>query len=74
MIDNLISNVFIAVFLIWLLFVVVMIIRLLNHKSISEQAPPVELDPASPRDQAEARCIDEQQRSGRELPGYKWRL
>ena len=41
--------------------------------AVSEQAPPVVLDPASPRDQAEARCIDEQQRFGRELNGYRWK-
>ena len=73
MIDNLLSNAFIAVFLIWLLFVVVMVIRMLNHESISESAPPVTLDPASSRDQAEALCIDEQRRSGRELNGFRWK-
>ena len=46
--------------------------RWMGLSRVSELSPPVVLDPDSLKDQQEARCIDEQNRSGRELPGYKW--
>ena len=44
----------------------------LNLASVGGSAP-VELDRFNPRDQHEARCIDEQLKYGRERPGYRWR-
>ena len=46
--------------------------RWLNLSEVGTAAPPVELDPNNARDRHEARCIDEQQRFGRERNGYKW--
>jgi hypothetical protein len=40
---------------------------------VSTPGDPVVLDPNNPRDQHEARCIEAQMRTGRELNGYVWK-
>jgi len=41
--------------------------------NISDPSPPVLLDPDEASNILEARCIDEQNRWGRELNGYVWK-
>ena len=73
MTEQIISSILLALFAIWLLFVVVMIIRLLNHESISELSPPVELDQDNQKDLHEAKVIQYQNTLGRELNGFRWK-
>ena len=45
----------------------------LDLSEVGTMSPPEVLDPDSPRDWHESRCIENQNRFGRELNGYIWR-
>ena len=45
----------------------------LSLARVCEPSDPVELSQDNPRDVAESRMISEQQRTGRELNGFRWK-
>ena len=61
-----------------ILFLVICVLVVWGYKwlalsEVSTPAPPVVLDKNNPRDVAESKCILEQQRTGRELSGFRWK-
>ena len=60
-----------------LLVVVVCVLVVWGYKWLALSrvggSDPVVLDPDNPRDVAESKCILEQQRTGRELSGFRWK-
>jgi hypothetical protein len=60
----------------WLLVIVVLrfVVRMMTSDyRVFGYGDPVVLDPDNPRDQHEARCIEHQMTTGRELNGYVWK-